>query len=164
MITQFSLNQDIAINIYIYVVYQCNEILELKFPTRKHLSENSFLCPLSLKGHQTLRYNSNHSVLSSRHLYVSNNQFFCQEPIRAYIRITFHTWVCVCSRITQIIHIRPFFFLNFLENISFFWGHCYPCFGLMVMSALGFKSRVDPPLACSVVCMNGFLRFHIRLR
>ena len=27
---------------------------------------------------------------------------------------------------------------------SFSWGHWYPCFGLLVMSALGFKARVDP--------------------
>ena len=26
---------------------------------------------------------------------------------------------------------------------SFLWGHWYPCFGFLVMSALGFKARVD---------------------
>ena len=31
------------------------------------------------------------------------------------------------------------------------WGHGYPCFGLLVMSALGFKARVDP-LACMLCC------------
>ena len=38
-------------------------------------------------------------------------------------------------------------FGNFLEDIS---PSCdwYPCFGLLVTSALGFKARVDPPLAC----------------
>ena len=30
----------------------------------------------------------------------------------------------------------------------FLWGHLYPCFGLLVMSALGFKARVDPSLVC----------------
>ena len=28
------------------------------------------------------------------------------------------------------------------------WGHWYHCFGFLVMSALGFKARVDPSLAC----------------
>ena len=39
-----------------------------------------------------------------------------------------------------------------LEDINLFlWGHWYPCFGLLMMSALGFKARVDPsdsPLVC----------------
>ena len=39
---------------------------------------------------------------------------------------------------------------------SFLWGHWYPCFGLLVISALGFKARVDP-LACFVACV--ILRF-----
>ena len=30
---------------------------------------------------------------------------------------------------------------------SFLWGHWYPCFGLLVMSPLGFKARVD-----SLIC------------
>ena len=28
------------------------------------------------------------------------------------------------------------------------WSHSYPCFGLLVMYALGFKARVDFSLAC----------------
>ena len=40
------------------------------------------------------------------------------------------------------------FFLNFLDDISpLGGGHCYPCFGPLVMSALGSKARVDP-LTC----------------
>ena len=35
---------------------------------------------------------------------------------------------------------------------SFFGGHCYPCSGFLVMSALGFKARVDP-LACMLHCL-----------
>ena len=35
------------------------------------------------------------------------------------------------------------FFLIFGGHHSFFEGeHCYPCFGLLVMSALGFKATV----------------------
>ena len=36
------------------------------------------------------------------------------------------------------------------EHQSFLWGHWYPCFGLLVMTALYFKARVDT-LAC-VLC------------
>ena len=35
------------------------------------------------------------------------------------------------------------FFLIFGGHMSFLWGHWYPCFGLLVMSALGFKARVE---------------------
>ena len=36
----------------------------------------------------------------------------------------------------------------------FLWRHWYPCFGLLVMSALGFKVRVDPSLACLLTAMD----------
>ena len=36
----------------------------------------------------------------------------------------------------------------FVGHKSFLWGHWYPCFGLLVTSALGFKVRVD-----SLTCM-----------
>ena len=42
----------------------------------------------------------------------------------------------------------PSFFLLFFGGHKFFvWGHWYPCFGFLVMSALGFKARVDPLLS-----------------
>ena len=41
-----------------------------------------------------------------------------------------------------------FFFLKKIgEHKSFLWGHCYPCFGPVLTSTLGFKARVDS-LAC----------------
>ena len=41
------------------------------------------------------------------------------------------------------------FFKNFsCPFLSFLWGHWYPCFTLLVTSALGFKARVDPSLVC----------------
>ena len=43
-------------------------------------------------------------------------------------------------------------------NKSFLWGHWYPCFGLLVMSTLGFKARVSGLHALSPV-HNRFLRF-----
>ena len=38
---------------------------------------------------------------------------------------------------------HPFFY-TFWEHKSFSWGYWYPCFRLLVTSALGFKARVDP--------------------
>ena len=35
-----------------------------------------------------------------------------------------------------------FFFKIFGGHEYFLWGHWYPCFGLLVMSPLGFKARV----------------------
>ena len=50
------------------------------------------------------------------------------------------------------------FFEVFGRHKSFSWGHWYPCFGLLVMSALGFKARVDFSLACFLACAL-YLRF-----
>ena len=30
-----------------------------------------------------------------------------------------------------------------VDICPFLWGHCYPCFGLLVISSLDFKARVD---------------------
>ena len=46
---------------------------------------------------------------------------------------------------------------------SLSWGHSYPCFGLLVMSALGFKARMDPSLGASSPVHNRFLRFTSRV-
>ena len=39
---------------------------------------------------------------------------------------------------------------NFRAHKSFSWGHWYPCFGLVIFS-LGFKARVDPSHAWSML-------------
>ena len=44
------------------------------------------------------------------------------------------------------------FFQILGSHKSFLWGHWYSCFGLLVMSSLGYKFRVDPSLVCFVVC------------
>ena len=44
-------------------------------------------------------------------------------------------------------------FLKYFEDISPFWGHWFPCFGLPVISAPGFKARVDP-LARMLCCLH----------
>ena len=48
--------------------------------------------------------------------------------------------------------------LNFWWTYVLLWGHSYPCFELLVTSALGFKASVDFSLACFLACML-FLRF-----
>ena len=40
------------------------------------------------------------------------------------------------------------FFLNFGPLQSILWGYWYSCFKLLVVSALGFRTRMDPSLAC----------------
>ena len=64
--------------------------------------------------------------------------------------------------IPTITHLHNFFFNTFLEDTCPFCGatddiEWYPCFGLLVMSALGFKARVDL-LAC-FLALALFLRF-----
>ena len=50
---------------------------------------------------------------------------------------------------------KPIFFRKtFLKDMSLFRGHWYPCFGLSLTSALGFKSGMDPLRACFVICIH----------
>ena len=44
---------------------------------------------------------------------------------------------------------------------SFLWGNWYPCFGLLVTSALGFKVKVDPVLASFVACVQRNPQIHL---
>ena len=68
-----------------------------------------------------------------------------------------HLWCHTCWQYSSQ-HGRAFsthtvadIFTNFLKifvgHKSFLWGHWYPCFGLLVTAALGFKARMDS-LAC----------------
>ena len=43
---------------------------------------------------------------------------------------------------------------------SFLWGHWYPCFRLLMMSALGFKARMDPSLSCFPTYMQRISQVH----
>ena len=43
--------------------------------------------------------------------------------------------------------------------MSFLWGHWYPCFGLLVTSALGFKSQGG--LACMLSCLRAIPQIHL---
>ena len=49
-------------------------------------------------------------------------------------------------------YIRIFFLIS-AGYKCFLWGHWYPCFGLLVMSAPGSKAKVDPSFACFVACV-----------
>ena len=44
---------------------------------------------------------------------------------------------------------------------SILWGQWYPCFRLLVMSALGFKARVDRWLEHLLICMQGTPYIHL---
>ena len=63
--------------------------------------------------------------------------------------------------LSQIKHSVDNFFKNFGGHNSFLWGHWYPCYGLLVMSALGFKARVDPSLVCFVSCVQWIPQIHL---
>ena len=69
------------------------------------------------------------------------------------------TFVCIYLLFNRfdysISHISTFFIKNIWEHQFFL---CFHCFGLLVTSALGFKTRVVSLLACFVTC-NGFFRF-----
>ena len=43
---------------------------------------------------------------------------------------------------------------------SFLWSHWYPWFGLLVMSALDFKAKVDP-LTCFITCKQWNPQIHL---
>ena len=66
------------------------------------------------------------------------------------------------EKVVEIVYSQPFFFFLIFVGpfCPFRGGHWYPCFGLLVMSALGFKARVDS-LACVLFSPvhNRFLRF-----
>ena len=53
------------------------------------------------------------------------------------------------------------FLFKFLEGISpsFLWG--LGCYGNLVMSALGFKVRMDPSRACLAACIQWIPQIHL---
>ena len=69
---------------------------------------------------------------------------------------------------TQRINEIPSLSFNFIsiedvfleDNESFLRVHWYPCFGLLVTSALGFKVRVDLSVLFFVTCMQWILQIH----
>ena len=53
-----------------------------------------------------------------------------------------------------------FFYKIFGGHMSFSWGHWYPCFRLLMTSALGFKARVD--LSCTLSCLRATPQIQLR--
>ena len=54
---------------------------------------------------------------------------------------------------------KQFFLKKFRGHTSFWWGHWYPCFGMLVTSALGFKARVD--ITCTLSCLCTSPQIHL---
>ena len=52
-------------------------------------------------------------------------------------------------------------FLRNIFSLKKLWRHWYPSFGILVMSALGFKARVDPSLACYIAFMQWTPQIHL---
>ena len=71
------------------------------------------------------------------------------------------TTVPVTHKRGNISHLMSGYFLKkiFGGHKSFSWGYWYPCFGLLVTFALGFKTRVEFSLARFLACawMSGYL-------
>ena len=71
-------------------------------------------------------------------MFRKNNKYFLSSVI-----------FCLLHKILFKVHLNQkedsiswIFFFNFCWTHVHFWGHWYPCFGLLVMSPLGFKARV----------------------
>ena len=60
-------------------------------------------------------------------------------PFRLCLFGTLYSTSGITAKKTKI---QFFFLLNFYLTHVHFWGHWYPCFGLLVTSPLGFKARV----------------------
>ena len=67
--------------------------------------------------------------------------------VNAGVILSVMIWVTTVAMPRDYAVVCLFFFKIFVGHESFLWGHCYPCFGLLVTSALGFKARVDFLLA-----------------
>ena len=55
-----------------------------------------------------------------------------------------------------------FFFNFFRGHKSFLWGHWYLSFGLLVMSALGFKAQIHPSSVCFLACVQWIPQVHLQ--
>ena len=143
------------------------------------------LQPLSLFYDSQIKFGSRRATLSptwSPCLRLSSSQFdvvvsdtvcLVFETVKSQ---SFHRQLCPSTRLcaTSFVYLdefiwcdvsntrsRIFFCLKFfVGHESFLWVHWYPCFGLLVMSALGFKTRVDPSLVCLLACTQWIPQIH----
>ena len=82
--------------------------------------------------------------------FVSSKIFFKKKPSRG---VLFYISDSLVSLYNYLCKQKTFFFEKFLEDVRpFHRSHWYPCFGLLVTSALGFKARVDPFCVLSRLC------------
>ena len=100
------------------------------------LSRNSFgTIELFLK--PTMLWWKMNNIYFSKMTFTQCRKYISVSPLRTY---------------TQANMRQPFFFkINFEGHKSFLWDHWCPCFGPLVISALGFKARVDPFLLTCVI-------------
>ena len=54
------------------------------------------------------------------------------------------------------IKLKSFFLKMFCRTSVLFWDHWFPTFGLLLMSALGFKAKVHP-ITCVPCCLRNLL-------
>ena len=65
-----------------------------------------------------------------------------------------HTLSNSCGKLDCYVARRNIFFLKFMEDFSAFVVPRYPCFGPLVISALGFKVMTNPSLICFLTCVQ----------
>ena len=101
----------------------------------------------------------NLNPLTSTHRYTENEMTLMRYKLITGARILMCYMVQVYKE--KFAAILFFFFLNFCWAHVHFWGHWYPCFGLLLTSPLGFKARVGSALfeLCGGVCDICSLRF-----
>ena len=82
---------------------------------------------------------------------------------KCYLSVVIHSYTRFRFKSRLWLHCQfcLFFCLIFGGHQSFWWGHWYPCFVLLVSSGLGFKARVCPLLACFVTCMQQYPQIHL---
>ena len=85
-----------------------------------------------------------------------SRQSLCFDYVEIYVTLM-SSWVITIFLAFHVAVQWTFLLKCFGGHKSFLCSHWYPCFGPLVMPALGFKARVDL-LACFLVCTL-FLRF-----
>ena len=69
------------------------------------------------------------------------------------------------SYIANVCNVHKYFFskIIFGGHKSLLWGHWYPCFGILVTSALGFKARAVHSLVFFLTCTQQIPQIHLWL-
>ena len=76
-----------------------------------------------------------------------------EKPISSCCQVTYRKTENLYMSIRYMIMSQvSFFLIIFGGHKSFSLGHCYPCFGLLVTPARGFKARVES-FTCMLSCL-----------